>query len=335
MFLCLLAEIETKFFLEWKTSLPAWSIALFVAFFLGWVYWCYKYETASSSLFLKASLGVLRVLILLGLFAIFCEPVIHEETSKTRKSNLVFMIDSSLSMNIKDHYQSSEEIDALSRAMKADPRTFSEINRIEIVNQVLSQSEALNKLQEECDLKFFKFDGDISLMPSFSPVKPSGQKTDIYQNLIKSIDFFRGRSISGVFLLSDGQHNTSPNAAKQEQSIQQAILHATQRDVPIYTVGVGSTNKKRDIVLASVEAPEVALLDDKIRFELELRNVGYEGQSVPIYLKWGDTIIAEATVTLGKEDAVQKTSIAHSFNMADDYNITVTVPEQTDRKSVV
>jgi hypothetical protein len=108
MFLWFLAEVETKHVVEWKTLLPAWVIALLVLVILAWIFWCYKYETASSSTLVKTFLGILRLMILFALLAILCEPTLFEETSSTRKSYLVFMVDSSLSMNTKDHYQTEK-----------------------------------------------------------------------------------------------------------------------------------------------------------------------------------------------------------------------------------
>ena len=51
-------------------------------------------------------------------------------------------------------------------------------------------------------------------------------------------------------------------------------------------------------------------------------------KNAPIYLKWGETLIAEKMVELGKEDETQKVSILHTFTIADDYNITIEIPKQ-------
>ena len=240
---------------------------------------------------------------------------------------MVFMIDSSLSMNIKDHYQNDEERKALI-ALLSGNKQLAEVTRIDIANRIMQDSTRLKELPQDAKLSFFKFDNDLTLLPKLSQVEARGQRTNIYNNLVKAIDSFRGRTISAIFILSDGQHNTSVNVVKQKEALQRAVIYASQRDIPIYTVAIGSSTKKRDIVVSGVEAPEIALVDDKVRFEVELKHIGYDGYTVPIYLKWGDTVIAEQMINLDKENQPQKVTIFHTFVAADDYNISIVVPEQ-------
>ncbi len=327
MLLWILAQTETKHTLEWKTAFPAWAIAMIAMFLLVWVYFCYKRETATSSLLVKSSLGLLRAGILLAFLAILCEPVWHEETSKTRKSHLVFMVDSSLSMKNKDQYNDTETKELSAFFPSEKDRFLSEINRLDIAKKILSSSQRIKELEKECEVKWCKFSGDFTSVPSLEEIDADGQRTNIYNNLTGLISSFHGRTISAIYILSDGQHNTHTNPSEKEQALEQAITYSKEREIPIYTVGMGSLEKKRDIALATLEAPEIALLDDNVRFDLEIRHTGYQGQSIPVYIKWGDSVIAEKMVKI-EHESLQKASLYHAFTVPDDYNITVMIPEQ-------
>lgn len=327
MFLWILADTEVKRTLLWKTNLPPWAI-LAISLLIGvWVYMCYKKETGTSSVLAKLFLASLRLVILAIIFAILCEPVWREDTSKTRKSYLIFMVDTSLSMNIKDHYQKEKESNFISKLFSTDETELDQVTRLEVAKKLLENSKRVESLKKECEVRFFQFNGDLSLLSKFESLKAKGQRTDVYNSIMKAIDSFKGRTISAVYVLTDGQHNAGV-IDKMEDLPQQTVVHANQRDIPIYTVGIGTTNKKKDIILQGVEAPDVALVDDKVRFDVELKHIGYEGQKIYLHLKWGDSVIAEKEIDLREENTTQKVAIYHTFTLADDYNITISIPKQ-------
>jgi uncharacterized membrane protein len=316
----------TDYTLKWGTSLPPWLIALIAFLFVCWVYGCYRQEVATSSRTVKFFLGSLRWIILLVLLAILCEPILQKQFSEISKSYVVFLIDSSLSMNTPDDYQNAEERKEILTllAMEQDTAEKTRISRMQIVNHLLAKSKRLPALKDECELRFFTFDKELSGLPNLQKLEANGELTNIYDSMVKAIDSLQGKRIAAIFVLSDGQHNTGRN------SWQQAAEYAKQREfpIPVYTVGIGTTTKKRDIILAGVEGPEIALVDDKVRFDVEIRHVGYSGETVPVYLKWGETRLAEEMVTLQKEDEMQKVALYHTFRIPDDYQITVVIPEQ-------
>lgn len=313
-----------RYTFKWGTTLPAWSIALLALFFFCWIYGCYRHEVATSSRAAKLFLVFFRWLVILALLAIICEPILQTIHVKVRKSYVAFLVDASLSMNIQDVYQKPEERNSLLEMLgqKSANMEDAKLSRIDIVHHLLSQSKRLPVLKEECELRYFAFDTDLTALPNFKELEPNGAKTNIYDNLVRALELLSGRNTAAVFVLTDGQHNTG------RKSWQQAAEYAKQKEIPIYPVGVGSLTKKRDIVLAGVEAPDLALVDDKVRFEVEIKHVGYEGEQIPVYLKWGESLLSETTVTLGKEDEIQKAELFHTFHSPDEYQLTVLIPEQ-------
>ena len=65
-----------------------------------------------------------------------------------------------------------------------------------------------------------------------------------------------------------------------------------------------------------------------MRFQVEIRNIGFEGQSVPIYLKWGDTLLRSETVQLEEEETSQRFDLYHTFVLPEEYTLTIFIPTQ-------
>ncbi len=319
---------EIQHYFEWKTMLPAWSIALMVLAVLLWVYWCYKKESASASAWIKFGLAVIRLAILLSLLAILCEPVWYEVVEKTKKPTLVLMVDTSMSMKNRDHYAAPKDKEGMSQLLAGTSKTPGEITRIEVA-QLLQRSLGLQKLKEDCEIKWYSFAEEYTPLGPDEAFNAIGRRTDIYSNLIKLVDTYHGdQSIAAVFILSDGQHNTSTHPGERERLMEQARLHLLQKETPVYTVGIGSSERKKDVVVRGIDAPEFALVDDKVCFEVELHHTNFPtGTSIPIYLKWGETSLADEMIKL-EDSGTQKVSLFHSFSNPGEYNITVTIPPQ-------
>lgn len=319
---------ETKYFLEWKTTLPSWGIALLAILLVIWVYWCYRRESVTtSSKGGKFILGLLRTIILITLLVIFCEPVLHESEQKTRKPTVLFLVDRSMSMKNSDSYLPAQA-KAIQESCKLGDKQASQTSRIEIARLTMENSSQLAAWKNDCEVKLYQFAEDYSELKEQDEWKPDGQRTDIYSNLIKVVDSMHGKAVSGVFILSDGQHNTCSTPEEKEHTLQQAVSHLVQRGTAVYTVGVGSAEKKRDIIITGVEAPEFALLKDKVRFDVEIKHVGYTNETVPLELWWGESLLAQQNVTLDKENQAQKVEISHSFTQPGKYTLTLRIPPQ-------
>ena len=66
---------------------------------------------------------------------------------------------------------------------------------------------------------------------------------------------------------------------------------------------------------------------------LNKKTVEFEGEEVSLYLKWGERLLAEKMVTLGKKGTRQKVIISHTFTEADNYTITTLIEPQPDEFS--
>ncbi len=336
MFFNLLAQSDNVTqTLKFGTQLPLWAYCSIIALILLWVYNCYKREASSRSRVAKFVLIFIRMIIFLLLLLILSEPIWEEQYNEVKKSNLIFLIDSSQSMNAKDRYDNKEEREKLEEALSTSDLKLSETSRIEIVSRILEKSQRIEELEKDCKLHFYKFDTVLNKLSSPSSLlEAKGSKTNIYDHVAKAIDAMQGRTIEGIFLFTDGQHNTGRMRWQDAASYAKKKADNEMAPIPIYTVGMGSQAKKKDIILTGVEAPEIALVDDKVPFEFEIKHIGFEGAKIPVYLKWGESILAEEEVTLGAQGEKQRFVISHTFRIADDYNVSVVIPSQLNEYSI-
>lgn len=321
----LLFSLPTK----WGTELEPWGIALIGFFFLIWVIGCYKYEISVSSWLTKSFLISLRLLIVAILIVILCEPILQLTKGETHKSAIIIMADNSHSMTFEDDYKIEEDGKDIMNFMKSQE---SNISRMSILEHLLGDSEILPALKNDSEVRIYRFSTKIL----DNEPEDIEQLTNIYDPLVEVVDKTSTGSsykrIAGIFLLTDGQQNTG------KRTWLQAADYANQKRIPVYPVGIGTTAKKKDVILAGVKSPRAVLVGDKIEFQVQLKHTGYEGHDVTVEIH-GYPIngVKEKTVTLGKEGVIQEVKIPYEFgNIKGDkpceYVLTVKAPPQMQPK---
>lgn len=87
---------------------------------------------------------------------------------------------------------------------------------------------------------------------------------------IKNVyDGFYGRNIGAVVLISDGNYNQGKNPVQEASGI---------RSFPIYTIGVGDTIQKKDILVNDVRYNSIAFLGNKFPIEVQVKGFEIEQQ---------------------------------------------------------
>lgn len=310
---------------KWGTQLPKEVIALIAAFFLLWVVGCYLYEVGSSWLS-KLFLILVRLLVIAVLIMILCEPILQIREGEVHKSAVIFMIDSSESMTIVDDYEKEKDLQQIREYINQD-----KVKRVDLVNHFLANSKMLPKIEKKSRLHVFHFGRKFSETTWQKHVDATEDLTNIYDNFIqivnKSMIGLESKKISGIFLLTDGQQNI------KIRSWQRAAEHALQKKIPVYPVGYGTPVKKQDIIVTGVKAESITLAGDRLKFKVELRNVGYSGHQIKLFIKHGDIPLKEKSIRLGPEGEIQEVTLdcifeADGKDKAKDYNLTIMVPKQ-------
>ena len=144
----LLAAEETRTFFEMVPLLPITSglhfaiAGLLVAAIVAFIVWMYIRDGVELPGGLTATLGLLRVLAFLGLILFFINPEKRSEQRVTKTSRLPILVDTSLSMGIRDR-----------QGGQVDPPS-----RMESVRNLLAQPDFIDPLRANHDVIVYRFD---------------------------------------------------------------------------------------------------------------------------------------------------------------------------------
>lgn len=101
-------------------------------------------------------------------------------------------------------------------------------------------------------------------------IKANGPTSDLNRGIQNIVNEFEGRNLAGVVLLSDGIYNSGASP-----------LYTPVR-VPIYTVGLGDTTERVDLMLKNVAFNKVAYQGNKFPLKAQVLMQGIENQEVSV-----------------------------------------------------
>ena len=164
-------------------------------------------------------------------------------------------------------------------------------------------SELMAKLTDKYDTSTYSFSDKVKQGIDFSY---SGKQTDM-SSLFKEIGTrFANRNVGAVIFASDGLYNKGSNPVFSSSGIK----------VPVYTIALGDTNVKKDVLVSKVAHNRYAYLGNSFPLEIVAEARKYRGKTTTLIVSKG------AQVLFTKE-----------LNINSDAFIT-TVPVQVDAKEV-
>jgi uncharacterized membrane protein len=302
-------DLNLRFAQNW----PLWITLLIMLAIVIYAVVIYRKEGRPVGPGMRAFLTALRVMVLVMLVLLLCEPILEVEETELTKPYVIIMIDTSQSMNLKDRFPEEEDLE---RARKALPRDFShngtprddmerenfqELSRIDLVNAILAgEGTDLRKsdLAKRYHLRFFEFGKDIR-QKGLEKAKDGdatdgdsealGTETRLGDCMRKVLKQLRGQSVAGMVIFTDGRSNAGDNPVEVARI-------ANKRGVPIFTVGVGDRTI-RDIEVSRLQAPERARTGDFVSFVATLVQRGYAGKRAKVVLKRGTERVFDKDVT--------------------------------------
>ncbi|MBT5020389.1 hypothetical protein N8590_02560 [bacterium] len=225
------------------TTLLLSATVLVVAAICCWISWKRSGYGRSVGLLelLRFALVFLAVLTL-------NQPELTQEFKPQERPTLVVLYDTSGSMKTQD------VVDPLQPA--AVPKT--RLKTVESLTGVVGTDEnpELPELWKPATKNL-----DVVFEPFSSEMSTPSKGTDIDLALSKTIE--RHGNLRGVVLLSDGDWNTgnTPSAAATDLRM---------KNIPIYTVGIGSEERLPDVELASMDAPTFGIAGKTLRIPFQV-----------------------------------------------------------------
>lgn len=270
--------------LRWPFS--AWLTLLLVGAAVAWIVLLYRRETSAVRPF-RRLLTALRLAALALVLLMISQVTLA--LSRTGLPHVAVLIDDSASMEIADRGAEAPDRDAVASRLAA--AGFPEPTRLNQAKTLLLENEAklLDSVAGRYRLKLYYVSSAAraqsgspdELKQSVRDLQATGQQTRLGAGLRSVLSELRGTPPSAVLVLSDG-------ITTEGETLGEAASAAARLQAPVYTIGLGSEQPPKDLVLSDLVVDEVVFVDDLVQFEFKLAGPGFGGREVEIALKQGD-----------------------------------------------
>jgi uncharacterized membrane protein len=264
---------------EFAHALPPLLAGMLLLLLVLAVWLLYRHTTRAVDSRWKAAFMGLRTTALLLLFLMLLRPSVTTLQVSPQETYLAVLIDDSASMAVRD---------------------MGDESRLTQVQQALfAEDGVLAELEELFQLRLFRFDSRASRLREAGELTAAGSDSWLGQALSDLEDQFAGLRLGGVVLVSDGADSGNVDALAVSQRF-------ADRDVPVFTVGVGLTEIPRDVAIIDVSADRTILDDTVFSLDVSLSQRGYAGESVELRVLDGDQVVARKTVQLGPDGSQRR-----------------------------
>jgi hypothetical protein len=268
---------------------------------VGVVWYLYRRDTVELARPVGIGVAALRTIALLGLLLFFLG--IERRTTReiVHNSQLAVLVDVSQSMGLIDQddpaaASSSPRIADVVSALGESP-LVDELRRTHDVNvarfdrevepiATLSKSQELGDESQELRVEGHEaesgadrpaLDSQLPTLDWSTALLPRGVETRLGQALADQLRHYRNAPLAGIVVISDGAQN-----AGMEPSV--AVEAARDAKVPIFAVGVGSSEVRRNVALRDLVVPARAFPGDTLEVTGYVQANGYAGRLVEVKL---------------------------------------------------
>ena len=362
MIVAQLDRVQVEQRLEFAALPSGWAAVALVAaaMALCWqIVRLYRREArAGASQRVRLIMAGLRCLVVLGLLAIWLQPVVATYLHRWIDSYTLVLVDTSSSMDLQDRYRTAEAIDrvqpvvpeagqepvrrtaVVERVIGDDSNRFlrelTENNRVKLYTFAESAKSAYT-LQAQREARFTSLESTDKPADDTQPKKASdlqaadtrfnatGAVTDLGRALRQSVESLGRSPLAGVVVLTDGGLNTGDSA-------ETIARYARDRGVPLHVIGVGDASPPRNVRVAEVIAPDSVFAADPFAVVAQIIGQGMAGETVTAELverRAGDAegrIVASKSVTIDRDNAVEPITFDHEQKGVGRYIYRVQIP---------
>jgi len=242
------------------TELPTWYILFCVLLGAGLSYILYRKESwlNESPKWVKWSLTVFRFIVISFICFLLLSPLIKTLVRTVEKPIIVLALDESESLRF------------------VHDSTF--------LNQTLKKQfeDLVNELSETYEVVQYSFGEKLSNQMDFQ----FNQKITDYSILFDEIqNRYVNRNIGAIILATDGIYNKGSNP-----------VYSIKENMPIYTVALGDTTQKRDLILQQVSNNKITYLGNKFPVRIGVKAHGVSNESSNVIIKRSDKELFRQTV---------------------------------------
>jgi uncharacterized membrane protein len=239
----------------------------------------------------RFALAGLRAVSFLVVLLLLLRPVLRLHSVIPQKSFVAIAYDLSRSMEIKD-------------SPRGQSRLVQEQTILRPVDNPL-----LAQLAAKFKLRYFRFSGSAERTEAFADAPSHGGITDLEKSLNQISSELASAPLAGVVLITDGADNHSKN-------IEATAAQFRTRRIPVYSIGIGSTDFISDVEVLRVAAPRKVLKDTTIEAEVSVRSIGYPGQRCKLQVLDQEKPLNSREITLGSDGEVKTYKIIFNCQTA-------------------
>ena len=216
---------------------------------------------------LNKILGVLRFLSGTLIAALLLSPLLKSTVTEIRKPVVIIAQDVSESIAI---------------AVKDTPQYKSNFEQL------------ATRLQEKYDVKTYSFGEKVREGVDFSFKDKLTNASDMMKNIY---DLYANQNLGAVIIASDGIYNEGSNP----------LYSAAKLNAPVYTVALGDTTPKKDLVVKRVFHNNIAYLGDKFNIQIDVAATNCAGASSSLTVAKLDasgnpSVVSTSAIQMNKND---------------------------------
>ncbi|MEQ1760977.1 MAG: glutamine amidotransferase [Vicinamibacterales bacterium] len=205
---------------------------------------------------------------------IFCllRPTLVVRASVPQQNVVAVLLDDSRSMQIPD--------------WQGKPRS-------ELIKEQFGAADSplVKALSDRFLVRTFKFSATAGRVNAITELNYNGSQTRLGTALSGTREELSGLPVAGVVLVTDG-------ADTSEAALTDALLGMKAEKLPVFTVGVGSTQLPRDVQVDRVNVPRSVLKGAALLVDAVVTQSGYEGKTVRLDVEDDGRIIGSQEVRL-------------------------------------
>ncbi len=241
-----------------SAAYPLWLVILFIAIAAVFSLWSYRRTVPPIRNRLRLVLIVLRWGAISGGVLLLAQPVMETRHTVYNPAEVIVLVDESASMGLAD----------------------GESDRDSRVDRLL-RDKAFERLRDTFRLRLYSFADSLGSenenVESIVNKRPTGVGTDLGRAWMQALEQSDSDAMAAILMISDGVHNMGADPARLA-----ALVHT-----PIWTVGVGSPEAVRDLMIRKITVNQVVYQGSKVPVEVGYRAVGAAGESVDVILRDG------------------------------------------------
>jgi uncharacterized membrane protein len=228
----------------------------------------------------RYGLSGLRAAAFLVLLIILLQPALRIRSVIPQESFVAVVYDLSKSMEIHDGDKGQ--------------------SRLQVEQHILSPKDnrLLKELAAKFKLRFFRFSSTAQRTEAFEDVPRHGNITNLGRSLTQVSEELAAVPVAGIVLITDGVDNRSAN-------LNLTASDFSARNIPVYTVGIGSNHFSRDVEILRITAPQKVLKDTIVEAEVSVRSTGYAGRRTKLVVLDQDKQLHSQEIALGSDGEVK------------------------------